>query len=59
MWSFETLDACESKMGNTIRGFESIKNKDLSNLPRVVVERAMRFAAVNCIGSDDPRLKGN
>lgn len=57
MFSFETLDACESHMGNIVNAFHDIKDKKLSELSPTVYRPAMRFAAANCIATDDPRLK--
>ncbi len=57
MWSFDTLDACESAMGKAIHGFDAIRDKKLSELSPSVAQRAIRFAASNCISTDDSRLK--
>ena len=57
MWSFDTLDDCKTAMHKTILAFDQIKDKKLSELSTSEAQRAIRFAASNCIESDDPRLK--
>ena len=59
MWSFDTLDACETAMHKAILQFNDIEDKKLSELSPSVAQRGIRFAASNCIETDDPRLKGN
>lgn len=57
MASFEKLDECEARGTALLKQFDGIKEKKASEVPLSVSQRAMRYAAGNCISTDDPRLR--
>jgi hypothetical protein len=56
MYSFDDLPSCYSAMGKINHAFDSLRDKKVADLPPDLVNRAVRWAAGNCIISDDPRL---
>jgi len=57
MASFEKLDECEAQISRLLKPFDGIKEKKASEVSPSISQRAMRYAAANCIATDDPRLK--
>ena len=56
MWSFDTLTNCETRLGKAIHAFDDMRAKSLESISLILVQRAMRFAAANCVATDDPRV---
>jgi len=54
--SFERLDECEARMSRMQKSVEDESEKKVSELSLAIVQRGLRYAAANCIATDDPRL---